>query len=57
MNHGMSIDKVYDLFDKYVEEGHNMYDLIPLFVEVFQESGYMPTAKDTDGNEVTIEKN
>lgn len=57
MNHGMSQDKVYDLFDKYVEEGHNMYDLIPLFIEVFQESGYMPTTKDTDGSEGTIEKN
>lgn len=57
MNHGMSQDKVYDLFDRYVAEGHNMYDLIPLFIEVFQESGYMPTAKDTDGSEGTIEKN
>lgn len=57
MNHGMSVDKVYDLFDKYVAEGHNMYDLIPLFIEVFQESGYMPAVKDTDGTEGTIEKN
>jgi hypothetical protein len=57
MNHGMSIDKVYDLFDKYVAEGHNMYDLIPLFVEVFQESGYMPAAKDAEAAEGDIEKN
>lgn len=56
LNHGISMDKVYDLFDKYVDEGHNMYDLIPLFVEVFQESGYMPTAKDIE-KENTIEKN
>jgi hypothetical protein len=56
LNHGISMDKVYDLFDKYVDEGHNMYDLIPLFVEVFQESGYMPTAKDIE-EENTIEKN
>lgn len=57
MNHGMSIDKVYDLFDKYVAEGHNMYDLIPIFVEVFQESGYMPAAKDAEAAEGDIEKN
>lgn len=57
MNHGITQDKVYDLFDKYVEEGHNMYDLIPLFVEVFQESGYMPTAKDAETAEGDIEKN
>lgn len=57
MNHGMSIDKVYDLFDKYVAEGHNMYDLIPIFVEVFQESGYMPAAKEAEAAEGDIEKN
>jgi hypothetical protein len=54
MNHGLSQDKVFELFDEYVAEGHNMYDLIPLFIEVFQEAGYMPTAKEADN---TIEKN
>lgn len=40
-HHGMNMDKVYNLFDRYVEDGHNMFDLIPVFVEVFQESGYI----------------
>ena len=57
LNHGISMDKVYELFDKYVEDGHSMYDLIPVFVEVFQESGYMPTVKDTETAEGDIEKN
>lgn len=57
MNHGISQEKVYDLFDQYVEEGHNMYDLIPLFIEVFQESGYMPAAKDAETADNTIVKN
>lgn len=56
-NHGLSMDKVYDLFDEYVADGHNMYDLIPLFVEVFQQSGYMPSAKEEDNSEVEIGKN
>lgn len=56
MNHGLNMDKVYDLFDSYVAEGHNMYDLIPVFVEVFQESGYMPTAKEAE-SAGDIEKN
>lgn len=55
LNHGISMDNVYALFDRYVDEGHTMYDLIPLFIEVFQESGYMPKAKDEEAN--TIEKN
>jgi hypothetical protein len=41
-HHGMSMDKVYDLFDAYAEkEGKSMFDLIPVFVEVFQQSGYI----------------
>lgn len=55
LNHGITIDKVYDLFDRYVADGHNMYDLIPLFIEVFQEAGYMPKVSEEASN--TIEKN
>ena len=51
-HHGMSLDKVYDLYDRYVEDGHNMFDLIPVFVEVFQDAGYLPKA-----GEVVEEKN
>lgn len=49
-HHGMNMDKVYDLFDKYVDEGHSMFDLIPVFIEVFQESGYISQNKaDNEG--------
>lgn len=50
-HHGYSLDKVYDLFDKYVEEGHGMFDLIPVFVEVFQNSGYLATTKEGEAAE------
>lgn len=52
-HHGYTLDKVYDLFDKYVADGKSMFDLIPVFVEVFQQSGYLSTSK----NEGEIEKN
>lgn len=54
-HHGMTMDKVYDLFDKYVEDGHNMFELIPVFVEVFQQSGYISVEAKKDGE--TDEKN
>lgn len=54
-HHGYSMDKVYDLFDKYVADGKGMFDLIPVFVEVFQQSGYLSTG--TKGDEGEIEKN
>ena len=52
-HHGMSIDKVYDLFDAYAEkEGKSMFDLIPVFIEVFQQSGYITKdAKAAEGEE------
>lgn len=41
LHHGITLDKTYDLFDAYVADGHNLFDLVPVFIEVFQESGYM----------------
>lgn len=43
-HHGMNMDKVYDLYDAYVEDGHNFMELIPVIVEVMQNSGYLPKA-------------
>ena len=53
-HHGYTLDKVYDLFDKYVADGKSMFDLIPVFVEVFQQSGYLSTSTKNEGE---IEKN
>ena len=51
-NHGITLDKTYDLFDRYVENGNTLFDLIPVFIEVFQESGYI-----SKGNGEEAEKN
>ena len=55
LHHGITLDKVYDLFDRYVAEGHNLFDLVPVFIEVFQNSGYM--SKPEDINEEIDTKN
>ena len=41
MQHGIKLDDAYDIYDKYVADGHNMFDLIPLFIDVLKESGFM----------------
>lgn len=41
LHHGITIDKVYDLIDAYLEENDNMFELIPVFVEVFQNAGFL----------------
>lgn len=43
LNHGISLDNVYSILDDYFAEGHGMFDLIPIFVEVFKESGFINT--------------
>lgn len=42
-HHGMNFEATCDLYEKYIEDGHGMFDLIPLFVEVFQNGGYLST--------------
>jgi hypothetical protein len=51
LNHNINMDKTYDLFDQYVADGHNLFDLVPVFIEVFQESGYMAKSNDIENEE------
>lgn len=53
-NHGVSMDEVYDIYDAFIADGKTMFDLIPVFVDVFKESGFI--AKNT-GNVEDNEKN
>ena len=52
-HHGFTLDKTYDLFDRYVEDGHNLYDLLPIFIEVFQNAGLINKVEE----EEAVEKN
>lgn len=48
--HGISVDKVYGIYDDFIEEGHNQMDLIPIVIDIFKVSGLIP-------EEVEAEKN
>lgn len=39
-NHGITIDKTYELYDKFVDEGHTLMDLVPILLDVFKVSGF-----------------
>lgn len=39
---GYTLEKVYALYDSYVDEGKNIMDLIPVLIEVFQTAGLIP---------------
>lgn len=55
-HHGYNADKTMDLFDEYIDEGHNMFEIIPTFVDVFTNAGYIPKNAQED-SEVSDEKN
>lgn len=41
-NHGITLDKVYDLYDNYIEEGKSISELLELIIEVFKTAGFIP---------------
>lgn len=40
--HGITMDKVYEIYEDYAEEGHNMLELVPVIMEIFKNAGLIP---------------
>lgn len=51
-NHGMNEAAVCDLYDEFVDDGHNLFDLVPIILEVFKVSGFLQndTKEDAEKN-------
>lgn len=45
LNHGITADSVYDLYDKFCDNGGNIATLINFLLEVFKVSGFIPDNK------------
>lgn len=41
-NHGVRERDVYDIVEDYLAEGHNMFELLPVVIEILQNSGIVP---------------
>lgn len=39
--HGISLDDTYDIIGEYIKDGHTYWDLVPVFIEAFQEAGFL----------------
>lgn len=48
-NHGVSLEKAYEIYDEYVDEGHNLMDLVNVIMEVMKVSGLIPEEVSEDG--------
>ena len=49
-NHGITLEDAYNIFDKYVEDGHNPFEFIQVIVDVFQVSGLIPKEVEEEKN-------
>lgn len=50
LNHGITLDKAYDIFDSYLESGHNSTDFISVILEVYKVSGLISMEDNTEKN-------
>lgn len=48
--HGITIDKVYQIYDDFIASGKTQMDLIPILIDIYKVSGLIP-------DEVNEEKN
>ena len=44
--HGIDMEKAYDIFDTYLEDGHTMTDFLSVIVEIYKASGLIANGKD-----------
>lgn len=56
-NHGISANDAYDIFDAWLEDGHNTVDFVNVILEIYKASGIVPNGLETKEEVSTIEKN
>jgi len=49
-NHVTTMETAYDIYDEYVDEGHNLMDLVNVIMEVMKVSGLIPEEVKEDDN-------
>lgn len=50
-HHGITLDKAYDIFDEYLEDGHTSTDFISVILEIYKVSGIIRNDKTQENNE------
>ena len=39
LEHGITVDKAYDIYDTWLADGHAMTDFIPIILDIYRASG------------------
>ena len=56
-NHGITLNDAYDIFDAWIDEGHNTVEFVNIILEIYKTSGIVPSEIDTKEEVSEIEKN
>ena len=49
LNHGITVNDAYDIFDAWIADGNNMVDFVKIILEIYKASGIVPSdTKDTE---------
>ena len=46
LNHGITLNDAYDIFDDYLADGHQITDFISVIIEIYKVSGIMKDDKE-----------
>ena len=50
LNHGISLETTYNIFDEYLEDGNSATDFLSVVIDVFKVSGLIKSDKVTEKN-------
>ena len=46
LNHGITMNDAYDIYDEWIAEGHSSADFIKVIIDVYKASGLIPADKE-----------
>ena len=50
MEHGITLEKAYDIFDEYLADGNTSIDFVKVIMEIYKASGIVPDVGESEKN-------
>ena len=50
LNHGISLDDAFNIFDDYLADGHAVTDFIPVIIDIYKVSGIIKNDDESEKN-------
>lgn len=57
LNHGITVNDAYDIFDTWIEDGHSTVDFVKIILDIYKASGIVPKEVDSQEEVSDYEKN